>query len=41
MNTSSSRPLGARSKLRAFFLAHIGEVLEADTLRTVAGGISE
>lgn len=41
MNTPSSRPLGARSKLRAFFLAHIGEVLEADTLRTVAGGISE
>ena len=41
MNTSSSRPLGARSKLRAFFLAHIGEVLEADTLRMVAGGISE
>lgn len=41
MNTSSSRTPGARSKLRAFFLAHVGEVIEAETLRAVAGGISE
>jgi 5-methylcytosine-specific restriction endonuclease McrA len=32
---------GARTKLRQFFLNHVGEVLEADQLRTVAGGISE
>lgn len=31
---------GARDKLRAYFLAHIGEVLDSDTLREVAG-ISE
>lgn len=30
----------ARDKLRAYFLAHIGEVLDSDTLREVAG-ISE
>lgn len=28
---------GARAKLREYFLAHIGEVLEAETLRQVAG----
>ena len=33
--------MGARNRLRSFFLAHIGEVLEAETLRHVAGGISE
>ena len=32
---------GARTKLRLFFLNHVGEVLEAEQLRTVAGGISE
>jgi hypothetical protein len=32
---------GARTKLRAYFLEHIGEVLEAHTLQEVAGGISE
>jgi len=32
---------GARSKLRAYFLSHIGEVLDSGTLRDVAGGISE
>jgi 5-methylcytosine-specific restriction endonuclease McrA len=32
---------GARARLRAYFLAHVGEVLDGDTLREVAGGISE
>jgi len=32
---------GARARLRAHFLAHVGEVLEGDDLRAVAGGISE
>jgi hypothetical protein len=32
---------GARGKLRAFFLDHVGEVLDAYTLREVAGGITE
>jgi hypothetical protein len=31
------RELGARSKLRKYFTEHIGEVLESDTLRDVAG----
>lgn len=31
---------GARDKLRAYFLKHIGEVLDSDTLREIAG-ISE
>ena len=31
------RQLGARSKLRKYFLEHIGEILESDTLRDVAG----
>ena len=31
---------GARDKLRTYFLAHLGEVLDSDTLREVAG-ISE
>ena len=31
------REPGARSKLRKYFLEHIGEVLESDTLRDVAG----
>lgn len=34
------RGSGARDKLRAYFLEHIGEVLDSDTLREVAG-ISE
>lgn len=33
--------LGARSKLRAFFLANIGRVITADELREASGGISE
>ena len=31
------REPGARSKLRTYFVEHIGEVLESDTLRDVAG----
>lgn len=34
------REMGARDKLRAFFLSHLGEVLDSETLRQVAG-ISE
>ena len=32
---------GARSLLRAYFLRHVGEILEGETLRDVAGNISE
>lgn len=32
---------GARSKLRAYFINHVGEVCDSATLREVAGGISE
>jgi hypothetical protein len=32
---------GARQKLREYFLSHVGEVLDAYTLRRVAGGITE
>ena len=32
---------GARKKLQDYFLAHVGEVLDAYTLRKVAGGITE
>jgi len=32
--------MGARDKLRSYFLSHIGDVLDSDTLREVAG-ISE
>ncbi len=32
---------GARSRLRAHFLANLGRVMNADELREVAGGISE
>ncbi len=32
---------GARTKLRDYFLAHVGEVIEWQTLRDVAGGITE
>lgn len=34
------KKLGARDKLRQYFLDHIGEVLDSDTLREIAG-ISE
>lgn len=33
--------MGARKNLREHFLRHVGEVLEADDLREVAGGINE
>ncbi len=35
-----AKKVGARTKLREFFLAHVGEVLDSDTLREMAG-ISE
>lgn len=41
MTKGSKTSNGARTKLRLFFLNHVGEVLEAGQLRTVAGGISE
>lgn len=37
----SDRPRGARAKLRTYFLANIGRVLESDELRQVSGNISE
>lgn len=43
MKTSRPRNVGkgARHKLRDYFLAHVGEVIDAYTLRRVAGGITE
>ncbi|MBX9928118.1 MAG: HNH endonuclease [Gemmatimonadaceae bacterium] len=35
------RGRGARATLRAYFLAHVGDVLEGRDLREVAGGITE
>lgn len=32
---------GARTRLREYFLSHIGKVLASDELREVSGGISE
>jgi len=32
---------GARSKLRLFFLDHVGEILNSETLQNAAGGVSE
>ncbi|MBL8167503.1 MAG: HNH endonuclease [Acidobacteria bacterium] len=32
---------GARAKLRAYFLAHLGKILESQELQQVAGGASE
>ena len=32
---------GARTKLREYFLAHVGEIVDWQTLRKVAGGITE
>lgn len=34
-------PRGARAKLRAYLLDHVGEVVDWQTLREVAGGITE
>jgi hypothetical protein len=33
--------MGAREKLRNHFLANVGRVLDSESLRTAAGGISE
>ena len=33
--------MGARDLLRDYFLAHLGQVLDSDTLRDASGGISE
>jgi predicted house-cleaning noncanonical NTP pyrophosphatase (MazG superfamily) len=30
------KKVGARDKLRSFFLEHVGEILDSDTLREVA-----
>lgn len=41
-DASGNQPSGgARTKLREYFLNHVGEVLDAYTLREVAGGITE
>ena len=37
----NQKPKGARAKLRAHFLAHIGRVMGSSELRAVAGDISE
>lgn len=36
-----SKRKGARAKLREYFLSHAGWVLDSETLREVAGGVSE
>ncbi|NTZ20461.1 HNH endonuclease [Paenibacillus sp. JMULE4] len=36
-----TRGNGAKAKLRKYFLEHVGEVLDSDTLKTVADGASE
>jgi len=33
--------MGARDRLRDYFLSHLGEILEGDDLRAASGGISE
>lgn len=33
--------MGARNKLRAYFLSNLGRVLNSDELRAVSGGIAE
>jgi len=38
---TKERRVGARSRLRAHFLANIGRVMDSHELREVAGGISE
>ena len=35
------REPGARSKLRRFLLEHVGEILDSETLKDAAGGVSE
>lgn len=41
MTGSRKPPKGARAQLRQFFLDHLGEILEGEQLRQVAGGINE
>ena len=41
MATSSKTGGGSRSKLRVYFLANLGRVMDSNELREVAGGISE
>jgi HNH endonuclease len=36
-----AKKIGARTKLREYFLANIGKVMNSDELREVAGGITE
>lgn len=39
--TTTQAPRGARAKLRAYFLANIGRVMDATELRPIAGNTSE
>lgn len=41
MTAKKKAPTGARSKLRAFFLANVGKVVDSYELRAAAGGITE
>lgn len=41
MKDKLKRSLGARAKLRAYFLDHLGQVLESQELQQIAGGASE
>lgn len=41
MKDKLKRKLGARTKLRAYFLGHLGKVLESQELQQVADGASE
>jgi hypothetical protein len=38
---NSDRKMGARSKLRDYFLRNLGKILSSDELREAAGGITE
>ncbi len=40
-HTTGDAPKGARAKLRAYFLANLGRVMDSTELRPVAGNISE
>jgi hypothetical protein len=37
MGDKPARKSGARTKLREYFVANVGKVLDSETLRTVAG----
>jgi len=41
MKEKVKRNIGARAKLRAYFLAYIGQILESQELQQIAGGASE